>query len=153
MPNRPILTPKTVLPIFFAIGIIFAPIGGLLLWSSAMVGHRTRKTLQMLKLHSRFKSFLSITQTAAPSRKPISEAYLATNIRLPSNPQTLPGHCGRWKSVTKNPHTECSRMAPQFAPCSSIFRTTSVHLFFSTIALPTFTKTIVDMSSRWIPTS
>lgn len=35
--RRPILTPKTVLPIFFAVGIIFAPIGGLLLWASASV--------------------------------------------------------------------------------------------------------------------
>lgn len=34
---QPILTPKTVLPIFFAIGVIFAPIGGLLLWASATV--------------------------------------------------------------------------------------------------------------------
>lgn len=34
---RPILTPKTVLPLFFAIGIIFAPIGGLLLYASAQV--------------------------------------------------------------------------------------------------------------------
>ena len=34
---RPILTPKTVLPIFFAVGIIFAPIGGLLLWASTTV--------------------------------------------------------------------------------------------------------------------
>lgn len=34
---QPILTPKTVLPLFFAVGIIFAPIGGLLLWASAMV--------------------------------------------------------------------------------------------------------------------
>ncbi|EHY55213.1 alkylphosphocholine resistance protein lem3 [Exophiala dermatitidis] len=34
---QPILTPKTVLPIFFALGIIFAPIGGLLLWASASV--------------------------------------------------------------------------------------------------------------------
>ncbi|KAG8526332.1 uncharacterized protein KY384_000325 [Bacidia gigantensis] len=33
----PILTPKTVLPLFFAIGIIFAPIGGLLLYASAQV--------------------------------------------------------------------------------------------------------------------
>ncbi|KAJ8102300.1 ligand-effect modulator 3 family [Lipomyces tetrasporus] len=31
---QPILTPKTVLPIFFAVGIIFAPIGALLLWAS-----------------------------------------------------------------------------------------------------------------------
>lgn len=35
--SRPILTPRTVLPLFFAVGIIFAPIGGLLLWASAQV--------------------------------------------------------------------------------------------------------------------
>lgn len=35
--DRPILTPKTVLPLFFTIGIIFAPIGGLLLYASAQV--------------------------------------------------------------------------------------------------------------------
>ncbi|KAE8444776.1 hypothetical protein EG329_014236 [Mollisiaceae sp. DMI_Dod_QoI] len=34
---QPILTPKTVLPLFFAIGIIFAPIGGGLLYASAQV--------------------------------------------------------------------------------------------------------------------
>ncbi|KAF7533623.1 hypothetical protein G7054_g6936 [Neopestalotiopsis clavispora] len=34
---QPILTPKTVLPLFFAIGIIFAPIGGLLIWASSTV--------------------------------------------------------------------------------------------------------------------
>ncbi|KAK8021280.1 LEM3 family [Apiospora arundinis] len=34
---QPILTPKTVLPLFFAIGIIFAPIGGLLLYASSLV--------------------------------------------------------------------------------------------------------------------
>lgn len=34
---QPILTPKTVLPLFFAIGIVFAPIGGLLLWASSSV--------------------------------------------------------------------------------------------------------------------
>ncbi|KYG48292.1 hypothetical protein M433DRAFT_132257 [Acidomyces richmondensis BFW] len=34
---QPILTPKTVLPLFFAVGVIFAPIGGLLLWTSAKV--------------------------------------------------------------------------------------------------------------------
>jgi len=33
----PILTPKTVLPIFFAIGVIFGPIGGLLLYDSSKV--------------------------------------------------------------------------------------------------------------------
>ncbi|KAL6896085.1 Lem3/Cdc50 [Trichoderma longibrachiatum] len=34
---QPILTPKTVLPLFFAIGVIFAPIGGLLLYASTQV--------------------------------------------------------------------------------------------------------------------
>jgi len=38
---QPILTPKTVLPIFFAIGIVFAPIGGLLLWGSSKVNEFT----------------------------------------------------------------------------------------------------------------
>ena len=35
----PILTPKTVLPLFFAVGIIFGPIGGLLLYASSKVKH------------------------------------------------------------------------------------------------------------------
>ena len=35
--SRPILTPKTVLPLFFIVGVIFAPIGGLLLYASAQV--------------------------------------------------------------------------------------------------------------------
>jgi len=35
--HSPILTPKTVLPIFFAIGIIFGPLGGLLLYASSKV--------------------------------------------------------------------------------------------------------------------
>ncbi|KAF2182791.1 Lem3/Cdc50 [Zopfia rhizophila CBS 207.26] len=34
---QPILTPKTVLPLFFIVGIIFAPIGGLLLYASSQV--------------------------------------------------------------------------------------------------------------------
>ncbi|KAF3000982.1 hypothetical protein E8E13_009405 [Curvularia kusanoi] len=34
---QPILTPKTVLPLFFIVGIIFAPIGGLLLYASSLV--------------------------------------------------------------------------------------------------------------------
>ncbi|TFY75293.1 hypothetical protein EWM64_g8719, partial [Hericium alpestre] len=33
---QPILTPKTVLPTLFIIGILFAPIGGLLVWGSSL---------------------------------------------------------------------------------------------------------------------
>jgi hypothetical protein len=34
---QPILTPKTVLPLLFGVGVIFAPIGGLLLYASSKV--------------------------------------------------------------------------------------------------------------------
>ncbi|KAJ9604568.1 alkylphosphocholine resistance protein lem3 [Cladophialophora chaetospira] len=66
---QPILTPKTVLPILFAVGIIFAPIGGLLIWASASVQElridytdcNTTATNQFTqipqsKVHSSFKS-------------------------------------------------------------------------------------------------
>ncbi|KAF9001981.1 CDC50/LEM3 family [Cyathus striatus] len=38
---QPILTPKTVLPTLFLIGIVFAPIGGLLIWGSSQVTEMT----------------------------------------------------------------------------------------------------------------
>lgn len=38
---QPILTPKTVLPTLFIIGLIFAPIGGLLIWGSSLVTEMT----------------------------------------------------------------------------------------------------------------
>ncbi|OQD70066.1 hypothetical protein PENDEC_c027G00395 [Penicillium decumbens] len=34
---QPILTPKSVLPLFFVVGVLFAPIGGVLLWASSQV--------------------------------------------------------------------------------------------------------------------
>ncbi|KAF8919534.1 CDC50/LEM3 family [Mucidula mucida] len=38
---QPILTPKTVLPTFFILGILFGPIGGLLIWGSSLVSEMT----------------------------------------------------------------------------------------------------------------
>ncbi|TFK72593.1 cell cycle control protein [Pluteus cervinus] len=38
---QPILTPKTVLPTLFIIGILFGPIGGLLIWGSSKVSELT----------------------------------------------------------------------------------------------------------------
>jgi hypothetical protein len=38
---QPILTPKTVLPTLFIIGLLFAPIGGLLIWGSSTVSTPT----------------------------------------------------------------------------------------------------------------
>ncbi|KAJ5693327.1 Meiotically protein [Penicillium macrosclerotiorum] len=34
---QPILTPKSVLPLFFIVGVLFAPIGGVLIWASSTV--------------------------------------------------------------------------------------------------------------------
>nr|GAT55501.1 transcription regulator [Mycena chlorophos] len=38
---QPILTPKTVLPTLFIVGILFGPIGGLLIWGSSLVSEMT----------------------------------------------------------------------------------------------------------------
>jgi hypothetical protein len=38
---QPILTPKTVLPTLFIVGLVFAPIGGLLIWGSSQVSQIT----------------------------------------------------------------------------------------------------------------
>ncbi|KAH6918814.1 transcription regulator [Coprinopsis sp. MPI-PUGE-AT-0042] len=38
---QPILTPKTVLPTLFLIGLIFAPVGALLIWASSKVNEMT----------------------------------------------------------------------------------------------------------------
>lgn len=46
---QPILTPKTVLPTFFVIGIIFAPIGGLLLWASNSVWIKAEAAISSLR--------------------------------------------------------------------------------------------------------
>ncbi|KAL7276869.1 alkylphosphocholine resistance protein lem3 [Rhizina undulata] len=47
---QPIVTPKTALPLFFAIAFIFAPIGGLLLYASAKVQELTIDYTQCVNL-------------------------------------------------------------------------------------------------------
>ncbi|KAG6878775.1 hypothetical protein C0993_008074 [Termitomyces sp. T159_Od127] len=49
---QPILTPKTVLPTFFIVGILFAPIGGLLIWGSSLVTEMTFDYSECEKLSS-----------------------------------------------------------------------------------------------------
>ena len=72
---RPILTPKTVLPLFFAVGIIFAPIGGLLLWASSEVRPTEPQRVVVMEggidrlTLSRFKRLQSITPAAVPTQK------------------------------------------------------------------------------------
>lgn len=46
---RPILTPKSVLPAFIIIGVLFAPLGGLLLWASDTVSPRRQSNVTTVK--------------------------------------------------------------------------------------------------------
>ncbi|KAJ2743167.1 alkylphosphocholine resistance protein lem3 [Coemansia sp. BCRC 34301] len=53
---QPLLTPKSVLPTFFIIGIIFAPIGGWLLWASERVNELRIDYTNCDKLGTSFES-------------------------------------------------------------------------------------------------
>ncbi|KAF0507181.1 LEM3/CDC50 family protein [Gigaspora margarita] len=55
---QPILTPKTVLPTFFIVGVIFAPLGGLLLWASNSV---TELSIDYTYCDSRASNFPNYT--------------------------------------------------------------------------------------------
>ncbi|RMZ80311.1 hypothetical protein DV738_g2888, partial [Chaetothyriales sp. CBS 135597] len=73
--SGPILTPKTVLPIFFAIGIIFAPIGGLLLWASYSVQELVIDYTDCNSTSSEF--------TTIPDSK-VSASFKTSNFTKPS---------------------------------------------------------------------
>ncbi|KAI9834481.1 MAG: hypothetical protein M1826_002635 [Phylliscum demangeonii] len=100
---QPILTPKTVLPLFFVVGIIFAPIGGLLLWASSQVqeivldysdcisqaplgdGAAAFATMPPNKVHSSFKS--SNASSVAPPmwKRNTTEVTYAPGVTLTTN--------------------------------------------------------------------
>ncbi|OAG45177.1 hypothetical protein AYO21_00525 [Fonsecaea monophora] len=98
---QPILTPKTVLPLLFVVGIIFAPIGGLLLWASASVqelridytdcistaGNNNFTQIPDSKVHSSFKTSSnavraewkrSTDRTTPPWSVPIEDTPICT---------------------------------------------------------------------------
>lgn len=81
---QPILTPKTVLPIFFAIGIIFAPIGGLLLWAST--------TVQELSIDYTDCSSSATNEFATIPQDKVSASFKASNQSQTPRPQ--------WKKTT-----------------------------------------------------
>ncbi|KAF2462676.1 Lem3/Cdc50 [Lindgomyces ingoldianus] len=103
---QPILTPKTVLPLFFIVGIIFAPIGGLLLYASSQVQE------------------LSIDYTNCNTTAPITEAdfnpdvqstlseipgdRVTSSFKSPMNVKPKWGYANdtfEWPSGKKNPNT------------------------------------------------
>jgi hypothetical protein len=65
---QPILTPKTVLPFFFILGVVFAPIGGLLIWGSSLVSEMTFDYTDCETLPAA-TSLSSLTFTDLPSNK------------------------------------------------------------------------------------
>ncbi|KIY43703.1 cell cycle control protein [Fistulina hepatica ATCC 64428] len=83
---QPILTPKTVLPTLFAIGIVFAPIGGLLIWGSSGVSEITLDYTDCDKL-SPSASNSSLSFTDMPSSKVSYRLSSDTSNLTPSRPQ------------------------------------------------------------------
>ncbi|OLL26727.1 Meiotically up-regulated gene 89 protein [Neolecta irregularis DAH-3] len=82
---QPILTPKTVLPLFFAIGLIFSPIGGLLLYAS----EKAKVVID----------FTNCQTIATSSYSFIPLQYVSTSF---TGPNTTPSSGSLWK-VTTNP--------------------------------------------------
>ncbi|EHK97857.1 putative Meiotically up-regulated gene 89 protein [Glarea lozoyensis 74030] len=74
---QPILTPKTVLPLFFAIGIIFAPIGGGLLYASRalMLGMGQVQEISIDYSHCQTDAPISPETAAVPSSARYAKSF------------------------------------------------------------------------------
>ncbi|KZP29894.1 cell cycle control protein [Athelia psychrophila] len=82
---QPILTPKTVLPTLFIIGILFAPIGGLLVWGSSLVSELTLDYTNCDQLNAQTPTTTptSLTFTNMPSynyRLRAKDAHIAYSL-------------------------------------------------------------------------
>ncbi|KAF8226231.1 cell cycle control protein [Tricholoma matsutake] len=83
---QPILTPKTVLPTLFIIGIIFAPIGGLLIWGSSLVSEITFDYTDCENLNPS-NSNGSLSFSAMPSNKFSYRLRSSDNNAKPTTPR------------------------------------------------------------------
>ncbi|KAG0129152.1 ligand-effect modulator 3 family [Tuber indicum] len=81
---HPILTPRTALPLFFAVGIVFGPIGGLLLWASTQVQ-------EIVIDYTRCVESTSGELTTVPS------SAVRSSFTTPLDPKDLP----RWSMHTR----------------------------------------------------
>lgn len=156
--NRPILTPKTVLPLFFAVGIIFAPIGGLLLYASSQVGlYREVLCLRdnVSNTSNRCKSSSSITQIVGlrqgmAQKWETGQEYRVISSQAPSNLQTNARtihHSGGAMQLRRHISQTRSLWTPWSAPSCSASRMIWPLQSSSIIALQTFTKIIAATSS------
>lgn len=81
---QPILTPKTVLPTLFIIAVLFAPIGGLLIWGSSLVSELTLDYTNCEKLTPATDP-ADLTFTNIPSSK-YSYHFRSKDSKAASNP-------------------------------------------------------------------
>jgi len=72
---QPILTPKTVLPILFIVGLCFAPIGGLLIWGS---GNVSQITLEYTGCENAGTSLTTLPKYSYKMRSSDSSATVST---------------------------------------------------------------------------
>ncbi|PVU97825.1 hypothetical protein BB561_000230 [Smittium simulii] len=93
---QPLLSPKTVLPTFFIIGLIFAPIGGVLFWLSSQLFEYTIDYTNCAAAGSSFTAISSdlysqhysekITNLSAPQQKYDSDSNVCTlQFTIPIN--------------------------------------------------------------------
>jgi len=92
---QPILTPKTVLPTLFIIGILFAPIGGLLIWGSSLV---TEITLDYTDCDSQTPS--------ASSSSPTFTSLPTFNYRLRASDAHLQINPPQWAFINNTESTD-----------------------------------------------
>ncbi|KAI0030860.1 cell cycle control protein [Vararia minispora EC-137] len=99
---QPILTPKTVLPTLFIIGILFAPIGGLLVWGSGLVTELTinytdcdsvtpssADNLQFASIPSSSYSYRLRSSNSSAQFNPPTYAFVNDTSLSPPNPQCI----------------------------------------------------------------
>jgi len=81
---QPILTPKVFLPTFFILGVLFAPLGGLLIWGSNLVsGFSCADSLTyiMFPRWAKSRSITPIATRRRPKRTPlISNSRMSSTI-------------------------------------------------------------------------
>jgi hypothetical protein len=87
---QPILTPKTVLPLFFIVGIIFAPIGGLLLYASSQVQELSIDYTECAKHAPQSEANDNLNRTS--TRREMPSDRVASSFKTPMTTQPRWGH-------------------------------------------------------------
>jgi len=99
---QPILTPKTVLPLFFIVGVIFAPIGALLLYASDQVKELSIDYTNCMQLSPQVD-----LNSASPEFKDIDSGRVSASFRNSMSMTPRWGHSrANWTWAISNYTTE-----------------------------------------------